>query len=89
MSITVPVFVTADAKNGLVPVIEAARGVPITVFADPALSVNSCVPVRVASPGERAVPVIVIAGSLSDGLQFVEGGPIGFVEGGVIAGVED
>ena len=86
----VPVFLTANSANGLVPIVEALTGVPIEVFTDPLLSGNNCVPVRLALPGEQAMPVIVMAGSLSDeGLQFVEGGSIGFVEGGVMAGVED
>ncbi|MND06518.1 hypothetical protein D3C83_279400 [compost metagenome] len=61
-----PIFVTAETANNLVPVREVAGGVPVKVFDDPADSPNNCVPVRIAEEGEIAVPIVVIEGALPE-----------------------
>lgn len=62
----VPVCVTTDTANNIVPVREVAGGVPVAVFASVAAAGgNGCVPVRVAETGEQAMPVVVVSGSLS------------------------
>jgi len=81
----VPVFVTADTKNNIVPVREAAAGagvVPVAVFADPALSFNNCVPIRVALVGEIAVPIVVMVGSIDAGAILTETGDFILTEEG-------